>query len=201
MPPHKERQVRPLLQHPIDNQPRPAVAEGEAYPQAMRNLVMWTEENHGADDDVLLHARNEYLWPCERTISRWVERQQQEGHYRRYRRTGNKRATVLCGRALFHLAYYRILFPKANQYEANAFVYNVTGRLYSPSQITRAEDMLGLSRKCASTTAYQASLPRNLQIRWNYWNEVYPAGMVGIRREDIIDIDEFGAFTEQANRR
>ena len=38
MPPHKERQVRPLLQHPIDNQPRPAFAEGEAYPQAMHDF-------------------------------------------------------------------------------------------------------------------------------------------------------------------
>ena len=56
MPPHKERQVRPLLQYSIDNQPRPAFAEGEAYPQAMRDLVMWTEENHGADDDVLLQV-------------------------------------------------------------------------------------------------------------------------------------------------
>ena len=102
----------------------------------------------------------------------------------------------------FYLAYYRLLFPKVHHDEINAFLYYVGGmdRLYVASQISRAEDRIGLSTKVGSTTAFQAYTPRNLKIRRNYWTAEFPFGMVGIRRRDLIDIDEFGAFVEMPNR-
>ena len=74
-------------------------------------------------------------------------------------------------------------------------------RFYSPSQITRAEKELGLSRKVGSTTAYRAFLPINIQKRDDYWNESYPFGMADVRIQDIIDIDEAGVFVESADQK
>jgi hypothetical protein len=46
----------------------------------------------------------------------------------------------------------------------------------------------------------QALDPRNIQIRWNYWNLPYPFRIRDVRRHDIIDLDEAGVFVESANR-
>jgi transposase len=73
-------------------------------------------------------------------------------------------------------------------------------RLYSPSQITRAEAKMGLSRKAGSTTAMQAKLPRNIMKRWQFWNTNYPYGIADIARENLIDVDEAGIFLETCNR-
>ena len=74
-------------------------------------------------------------------------------------------------------------------------------RFYSTNQIKTAEDRLGLSMEVGSTTAYQAFCPVNLIRRDNYWNRNYPFGMANIRRQDIIDLDEAGIFTETADRK
>ena len=43
-------------------------------------------------------------------------------------------------------------------------------RLFSLSQLSKAEDRLGLSSKCGSTTAYQALLSLNITKRRVYCN-------------------------------
>ena len=121
-------------------------------------------------------------------------------------KTGNSRATVLRGNDLVLLAIYRKIFPKSNTAEINAFIGrmnfgNPAQRFYSTNQIKAAEDRLGLSMKVGSTTAYQAFRPVNLIRRDNYWNRNYPFGMANIRRQDIIDLDEAGIFTETADRK
>ena len=131
MPPHKVRKVRPPLQTAVENQPHPSFSQGHAYPQTMRELVMWNKTNDEDDNELLLRVQDEYLWLSEKKISRWVKREEQEGHYWHYRKTINKPAIVLQGQDLVFLAYYRVLFPKSNEYEINAFLFNVTGRLYS----------------------------------------------------------------------
>ncbi len=119
-----------------------------------------------------------------------------------YRRTGNSRATVLHGLETFKLAWLTAVFPRINAAEINVFLYNSNGqiRFYSPSQIYRAQDRIGLSRKRSSTTAMQAALPINQQKRWSYWNLNYPFGIADIRTVDIIDLDEAAVFAETANR-
>lgn len=149
---------------------------------------------------LVVALRNARLLPQLGTVDNWRRRRTRLGHLRRFRRQGNRFATVLRGRNLLMLAYYRVLYPKARAAELNVFLYYSTGRVYHPSQITRAEDMLGMSRKRGSTTARQANHPRNLQWRRNYWTLPYPFGMVGIRRDDIIDLDECGVFVESCNR-
>ena len=202
MPPQKKRKVRPALQTAVSNAPHPSFAPGHAYSQDFRSFTLWVREQGWEGHELFEAARGVYFFPSEKTVDRHETRDTNEGHFRRYRWTGNNRATVLRGRMSFYLAYYRLLFPKVRHDEINAFLYYVGGmdRLYVASQISRAEDRIGLSTKVGSTTAFQAYTPRNLQIRRNYWTAEFPFGMVGIRRRDLIDIDEFGAFVEMSNR-
>jgi hypothetical protein len=62
-----------------------------------------------------------------------------------------------------HVGTLQVRLPKHHAHEVNAFLLNATGhlvghrRLYCPSQISRAEDRLGLNSKVGSITAIQAS--------------------------------------------
>ena len=114
---------------------------------------------------------------------------------------GNNRATVLRGIDLYNLALWRTVWPKSTHAELNALLFNsqvargeANPGFYSPYQLSRAEDCLGLSRKYGSTTAYQALSPRNLVRQWVYWNHDYPAGVGNIPKRDWIDIDDAGIF-------
>ena len=123
-----------------------------------------------------------HLCPSEPTRSRWRSLENNLGHYRHCRRTGNNFPTCLRGFDLILLALYCAVYPKAKILKINAFLYNAnfgnpTFCFYSPLQICLAETRIGLSRKAGSTTAYQALLPRNIRKRFNYWNLPYPLGI------------------------
>ena len=145
------------------------------------------------------------MYPSLVTEGRWQSLFDSLGHYPKCRHTGNNRASILQDHDLILLALYRVAFPKATSAEINAFLYranygNLNFRFYSPSQITTCEQLLGLTRKVGSTTAYQALLPRNKRKRWCYWNLPYPYGIADIRRQDMIDMDECGVELSTADR-
>jgi hypothetical protein len=117
---------------------------------------------------------------------------------------GNRPAQVLRGNALVMLAIFRLCYPKATAAEVNAFLFGATPpgqplRFYSDSQITEAEHYLGISRKCASATAYQASLPINLAKRDAFWNQPYPFGINCTSRSTIIDWDKAAIILKTTN--
>ena len=87
--------------------------------------------------------------------------------------------------------------------ECRAYLFNLdpTKEPYSDSQVHRAECLLGLRRKAASTTADLAFLPVNLQKREFYWTLPPPLGMIGVPIADIIDIDEAVFFLEHLDQR
>lgn len=72
--------------------------------------------------------------------------------------------------------------------------------MYSPSEITYAEDSLGFSRKRGSTLALQAFTDENLARRHMFMTMGYPYGRVGIPTMSFIDIDECGIILEGCNR-
>lgn len=170
-------------------------------------MVLQNQQNGGARSPHVQLMRQQGKWPHRTTVARWHRREQQLGHSRAFVPQGNKRASVLEGHTCVMLAWYRALYPKATAHEMNAFLFNAAGlppgqrRLYHPSQISRMEDQLGLSRKASSTAARQCNHPRNLQKRWQYWNMNYPYGIADILRRDIIDLDEAGIFLETCNRK
>ena len=129
-------------------------------------------------------------------------------HFNHFRpcQSGNKLPSRLRDKDLILLSLYRILFPKALIPEVNAFLYrsnygDFNFRFYCHSQISLAETRIGLTRKRASTTAYQAFLPVNLRKRWIFWNLPYPLGIADVQQRFMIDLDECGVFVESVNRK
>jgi hypothetical protein len=77
----------------------------------------------------------------------------------------------LKGTALLSLAVWRVIWPRGTHAEANVWLFHSNGqtRFYQPSQISWAEDVLGLTIKQASVQARQSINAINIQLRWNYW--------------------------------
>ena len=201
-----ETEHRPPLQTRRRAAPHPSAGgRGDGYSQDMRELAVAVNNAGLTNHPAFVQLRALRLFPSISTVRRHVTQQNNLGHIRQCRRTGNRRATVLRDHDLLLLALYRIAFPKATAAEINAFLYranygSLTFRFYSPSQISEVETWIGLTRKKGSTTAYQALLPVNKNKRWAYWNLPYPYGIADIRRQDIIDLDECGVEVQSADR-
>jgi hypothetical protein len=143
-------------------------------------------------------------FPSYSTCVRWIQIFYQTGDICPLRKTGNHHAErEVEGTDLEQLALYRSVNPKATLAECRAYLYNIdpTNDPYSNSQVHRAEKLLGLKRKAASTTADLAFLPQNMTLREYYWTEPPPLGMRGVPIADIIDIDEAGFFLEHSDRK
>jgi len=140
--------------------------------------------------------------PSMQTVCRWSEDEDQKQSLRPYEKKGNDAATVLRGEDRFLVAFYRMVCPKASAAEVAAFVFNHSSvpRLYSSGQISQCEIDLGLTRKCASTTANQAFLPHNVWRRWLFWNTTFPTGITDSDIEDLLDIDETAIELNYCNR-
>ena len=205
-------QLRSPLQTRQDEVIHPSLGVGNPYSQDMRNLVMFLGEHFNDVDNVAVRnmidvLRQAHVYPSSRTQTRWEALHDDVGHVRPCRRSGNHFGERFAGQDLVFLALYRMIYPKSTHAEVNAFLYrcnlgNPRFQFYSPSQICRAETLIGLTRKKGSTTAYQALLPRNLIRRYQYWNYAFPIGIADINRSQIIDLDECGVFVETtASRR
>ena len=175
---------------------RHASSGGRAYPKEVREMVLQMILDGGIDAIKTPEVRQlqaQKKFPCLVTCKRWLRLHLVLGHVRPLKRHGNKSATrEISGPALFHLAFYRILRPHARLYEVQAYLTNRFPNIdpYSHSQIHRAEDKLGLSRKAASRTSKEAYTPKNLAKRKMYWERNYPFGVGGVDLDDVIDLDE-----------
>lgn len=208
MAPTKRPRRRPPLRTFLQNVPHPSECRGNPYGQDMREMAVAIRALDLTNTGTMAVLRAVRRAPSKRTLRRWRRRWQTYGDVRAFRRTGNRRATVLRGLDLLNLAYFRVIFPKATQAEMNVLLFSAQvgrgepwPRFFPPSQITKAEDRLGLSRKRGSTTAYQALLPVNLIRRHLFWTRNYPVGRADINSEDMIDIDEAAIFMETCNRK
>jgi len=86
--------------------------------------------------------------PSTRSAQRWRHRLATERHYRPYQPHGNNRPVGLVGSDRFLLLIFRFAYPRATAAESAALIFQNSirdlPRLYSPSEITYAEDTLGL---------------------------------------------------------
>ena len=202
MAPHKRPKIRPHVMTAVAARGHPSGRyRSDGYSHEFRLAALEAARNHQFNG-LPGALQQQRLWPVRQTIRRWIVRELTRGHVRRYRRTGNRRARVLVGNHLINLALFRALWPRGTHHEANIWLHHANDRVrfYQPSQISNAEDSLGLSTKRASTTARQAHLPINLQLRFNYWFLPAPFGIANVRREMIIDIDEAALYLESSNR-
>jgi len=142
--------------------------------------------------------------PHPRTVARWRHLYANTGSFTGYERRGNKRPSSIVGRDKYLLLMFRSAFPRATAAEVAAFIFrntlNQNPRIFTPSQITKAEDTLGLTRKRSATVALQAFRQENIIDRWMFWNLPYPFGRANIPVMSLIDVDECGIMVEQTNR-
>lgn len=197
----------PPLETPVAETPDPSLKTGEAYSQDMRRLVEVLLQSFAMTPKQTKEIRDTVQkLPSYRTIQRWKNHLQERGHLRPFRRSGGKRkGRRLKGMNIIYLAIYRLVYPKGSSAEINAFLYrmnygNPHFKFFSHSQICRAEQLLGLTRKRGSTTAFKALLPQNIQKRDDFYNLPYPDGVADVRAKDMIDLDECGIFVNTANR-
>ncbi len=82
---------------------------------------------------------------------------------------------------LVDLALFWLVCPKAYLDEVCAYVHNRNPATppYSQLQIVRAEHMLGVTKKAASSTSDGALLPSNMHICYLYQNAAYLDKMLG----------------------
>lgn len=177
---------------------------GTAYSVDLREQVVCRNDlNQPMTTQEITELRAERKYPSITTCKRWIKQNQEINHVRPKRRTGNKYATrEVQGEQLVQLALFRCIKSKSTIDECRAYLHNRYPHIppYSHSQIHRAEVLLNLRRKAATTTADLAYLPINLQKRDMYWEFEYPYGMVGVDTRDILDLDECGIMVETTNR-
>lgn len=179
---------------------------GKPYPQEMREQVIAMHQSGGMEalkTDMINNLRAQRKFPHLDTCKRWIRQHQTVGHVLPKRHTGNHHSTrELHGINLFQLAFFRMCKPKATIAEAIAYISNRNPLIqpYCDSQIHRAEERLGLSRKVGSTTSEEAYRPDCLRKRKRYWSMPYPNGINGEDTDYMIDIDEACFKLESQNR-
>jgi hypothetical protein len=135
------------------------------------------------------------------STSRSIRRWKQNGIYA-FKSTGNKASSKICGVHQRELILYRIAYPKATADEVRRFLFeDVPGfKLFTRSDVSKAETRLGMTRKRGSTTAWQAHLPQNILRRDLFWSQPPPMGIIGVPLAEFVDIDECAIFFETADR-
>lgn len=171
------------LQQPRRATPHPSRGGAAGYPE-------WYKE-----EQLLKHQNGEQVDVSASSISRWNNR-----GIERYRMTGNHDRTQLVGVDMINLVNFINTWPDATTDEIAAHIYNEGGDLYDRQTISKRLAELEITRKKASTEAYQAFTPENQFKVYVFFNLPPPLGVVTIQRRKLIDVDEFGLSLEKCNR-
>jgi hypothetical protein len=123
-------------------------------------------------------------------VSRWSLRCWRE-RLHPYRQTGNKAREQVVGVDLINLMTFLRAWPEATLDEMAVFLYNEGGPIYSKQVLSRRLAELEISKKRASTEAYQAQR-EDVQFRvWSFWNCPSPLGIFQEPQHKLIDVDKF----------
>ena len=156
------QKIRPPLRTSEDAIIHPSLSTGNAYSWDTRQVAVQCYDNDDIDSSVISSLRSYHSFPSHWSVVRWVDGLNDLGNFRPFRRLGNKRVErEIMGNDFVLLVLYRVSLPKATQVEGSAFRVVMNGHdpmyvLYSPSRITRSEDVLNLTRKRGNTASFQA---------------------------------------------
>jgi hypothetical protein len=128
-----------------------------------------------------------------RSLSCWRER------LHPYCQMGNKAREQVVGVDLLNLVTFLRAWPEATLEEMAIFIYNEGGPLYSKQMLSRHLTKLNISKKRASTGAYQAQR-EDVQYRvWSFWNKPSPTGIFQVPQCQLINVDEFCITIKKCN--
>jgi hypothetical protein len=180
---------------------------GNAYPKEVRDMVLQLIRNEGVDyikSPEISRLMRQKMFPCMSTCRRWLRQYIALGYIRPKRKNNNRAARrEIHGAELVQLAFYSAIRPYARLYEVKAYLSNRFPNIasFSDSQIVRAEQRLGLSRKAASRTSQDAYKPINLVKRKLDWERPYPLGVADQSTSKMVDIDETRFKLESVDRK
>ena len=118
---------------------RPAVGGSRGYPVWFRTK------------ELARHESGENCTVSIASIHRWQYRVVP------YRMTGNSYRNQVVGMDLLLMSLYLVAYPDVTHDQMAAFIYNQGGGLYSRSALSKRMHELNLTRKKASTEAYQGT--------------------------------------------
>jgi hypothetical protein len=113
---------------------------------------------------------------------------------------GGQERHNLVGHSQMLLAVCLYAYPEAQADEIAMFIFENGGGIYNRGAISNRMKDLKMTRKAASTEAYQAFTPRNLLRAELFWSRQPPLGIFQVRRRLFVDFDECGLSIEQCNR-
>ena len=178
----KETQVQ---RDGIVGAPHPSRGSSKGYPTGERRiyLPLWRKDMESVPESMVGSLR------------RWSKREVP------YRMTGNKQTQAMNGHHRLLLALFKKVYPHAKSNHCATFIaiHSCDGAVFTDSQISTALRDMKMTRKKASTTAYQAFTPNNLRKRAMYWYCPLPAGIADVETRDMIDADEFAIEVRDAN--
>ena len=132
---------------------------------------------------------------CRMSIWNWNQRMDP------FRMTGNKENDTLTGIYQILLLIFLMAYPEARTAEVRAFVANTSnGRVFSRGQVSCRLAELEITRKRASTEAYQAYTAINLHKRDVFFTHNLPFGIANAERRSFLDTDECGLELQSCNR-
>ena len=146
------------------------------------------------DEQLDRRANGEECDASRSSVYRWGLRRE------RFRRTGNRERNSVVGIDMLNLVCFVIAHPDATLDEIAVHLYNEGGDLYSIQVLSKRLKELRITKKKASTEAYQALTPANRFRAFTFWNCPPPLGVKGVPRNTLIDADEFGLTLEKCNR-
>ena len=79
---------------------------------------------------------------------------------------------------MLHLVTFLFAYPDATADEVSIFLYYQGGQLYAQQVISKRLKELEITRKKASTEAYQAACEDVEHRKWSFWNCPPPLGVV-----------------------
>jgi len=151
-------------------------------------------ETNWRQTQIAAFLKNEPFEASIASIYRWMDRVVP------HRMTGNKEKAKLVGWDQMLLVIFLFAYPDALADEIATFIWNESGEVYDRQTISKRMKELHMTKKKASTEAYQAYTPANLfRAKW-FWEQPPPLGVFQISRRRFIDIDEAGFEITRVNR-
>ena len=179
----------------------------EACPLETRRLAARAHLQNNNNNQVIIEGQLHANLPSRRSVHRHTHRCNNLGHLQAFRRSGNRRSAVFKGLDQVLLILHNKKFPHASAFQKIAFIFNSWGvlqavpRAYDESQVTRAEQRLGLSRKRCAVSAIKAFSRPVLIRRMLFWTQPCPIGIADVPRSCMIDLDEARIAIDQVNKR
>ncbi len=147
------------LEQPWQVAPHPSLGGSSGYP-------VWHHEEQLEKWDA-----SEVTDVSRRSLFRW------SGRLEPYRQNGNRDRSKIIGVELLNLVTYITAWPDATLDEMVAFIFNEGGGLYSHEAISKQLKELDITKKKASTEAYQMQHPNVQFCVWGFWNCPPPLGV------------------------